>query len=127
MANVLVSPEVQRQIDRLPRVIRARVWQLLKRLDKWPEISGAKPLRGNLAGRYRPEPEITDSSSALKERISSSNRLVTGQASTRSEDVIREAIMIQGKRCVAIEERELRSLGMLGGQGVALTPLSAGR
>jgi mRNA-degrading endonuclease RelE of RelBE toxin-antitoxin system len=53
MANVLVSPEVQRQIDRLPRVIRARVWQLLRRLGKWPEISGAKPLRGSLAGRYR--------------------------------------------------------------------------
>ena len=53
MANVLVSPEVQRQVDRLPKVIRARVWQLIRRLGKWPEISGAKPLRGNLAGRYR--------------------------------------------------------------------------
>ena len=53
MANVLVSPEVQRQIDRLPKVIRARVWQLIQRFGKWPEISGAKPLRGNLAGRYR--------------------------------------------------------------------------
>ena len=53
MVNVLVSPEVQRQVDGLPRVIRARVWQLIRRLRKWPEISGAKPLRGNLAGRYR--------------------------------------------------------------------------
>lgn len=53
MANVLVSPEAQRQIDRLPKVIRARVWQLIKRLGKWPEISRAKPLRGKLAGRYR--------------------------------------------------------------------------
>ncbi|MEN6449845.1 MAG: type II toxin-antitoxin system RelE/ParE family toxin [Thermoguttaceae bacterium] len=53
MANVLVSPEVQRQIDRLPRVIRARVWQLIRRLGKWPEISGAKPLQRNLAGHYR--------------------------------------------------------------------------
>ena len=32
MANVLVSPEVQRQVDRLPKVIRARVWQLIQRL-----------------------------------------------------------------------------------------------
>ena len=53
MAYVLVSPEVQRQVDRLPKVIRARVWQLIKRLGMWPEISGAKPLRGNLTGRYR--------------------------------------------------------------------------
>jgi mRNA interferase RelE/StbE len=53
MASVLVSPDVQRQIDRLPRVIRARIWQLIRRLGKWPEISGAKPLRRSLAGRYR--------------------------------------------------------------------------
>lgn len=53
MANVLVSPEVQAQIDRLPKVIPARVWQLIQRFRNWPEISGAKPLRGNLAGRYR--------------------------------------------------------------------------
>jgi mRNA-degrading endonuclease RelE of RelBE toxin-antitoxin system len=37
----------------MPKVIRARVWQLIRRLQQWPEISGAKPLRGNLAGRYR--------------------------------------------------------------------------
>ena len=53
MTNVLLSPEVQRQVDRLPKVIRVRVWQLIRRLRQWPEISGAKPLRGNLAGRYR--------------------------------------------------------------------------
>ena len=53
MTNVLLSPEVQRQVDRLPKVIRVRVWQLIRRLRLWPEISGAKPLRGNLAGRYR--------------------------------------------------------------------------
>ncbi len=53
MVDVNVSPEVQRQIDRLPKVIRARVWVLINRLRKWPEISGAKPLRGRLTGRYR--------------------------------------------------------------------------
>lgn len=53
MANVVVSSKVQRQVDRLPKVIRARMWWLIQRLGKWPEISGAKPLRGDLAGRYR--------------------------------------------------------------------------
>jgi mRNA-degrading endonuclease RelE of RelBE toxin-antitoxin system len=53
MADVLLSPETQRQIDRLPKTIRIRVHQLIKRLQCWPEISGAKPLRGNLAGRFR--------------------------------------------------------------------------
>jgi mRNA-degrading endonuclease RelE of RelBE toxin-antitoxin system len=53
MVNVLLSPEAQRQVDRLPTVIRARVRQLIKRLGQWPEVSGAKPLRGTLAGRFR--------------------------------------------------------------------------
>ncbi len=29
------------------------MYNLLERLEKWPDVSGAKPLRGNLAGRYR--------------------------------------------------------------------------
>ena len=29
------------------------MYDLLERLQKWPNVSGAKPLRGNLAGRYR--------------------------------------------------------------------------
>jgi mRNA-degrading endonuclease RelE of RelBE toxin-antitoxin system len=29
------------------------MYDLLERLEKWPNVSGAKPLRGNLAGRYR--------------------------------------------------------------------------
>lgn len=38
---------------KLPKSIRARMYNLLERLEKWPDVSGAKPLRGNLAGRYR--------------------------------------------------------------------------
>ncbi len=29
------------------------MYNLLERLEKWPNVSGAKPLRGNLVGRYR--------------------------------------------------------------------------
>jgi mRNA-degrading endonuclease RelE of RelBE toxin-antitoxin system len=29
------------------------MYDLLERLEKWPNVSGAKPLRGNLVGRYR--------------------------------------------------------------------------
>ena len=31
----------------------SRVLKALDRLDKWPNVSGAKPLRGDLAGHYR--------------------------------------------------------------------------
>ncbi|MGD9857751.1 MAG: type II toxin-antitoxin system RelE/ParE family toxin [Planctomycetaceae bacterium] len=53
MATVIVTPEAQQQLDGLPVRIHARVRQLLIRLEKWPEVSGAKPLSGKLAGHYR--------------------------------------------------------------------------
>lgn len=34
-------------------MILARVRRFLVRLESWPEVSGAKPLSGNLAGRFR--------------------------------------------------------------------------
>ena len=37
----------------MPLVIHARVLALLRRLENWPAVSGAKPLTGDLAGRYR--------------------------------------------------------------------------
>jgi mRNA-degrading endonuclease RelE of RelBE toxin-antitoxin system len=53
MATVEITPEAFEQADKLPMPIRARVRRLFVRLEKWPEVSGTKPLRGNLAGRYR--------------------------------------------------------------------------
>jgi mRNA-degrading endonuclease RelE of RelBE toxin-antitoxin system len=53
MADVRLSPGAQREIDALPLVIHARVLHILARLERWPDVSGAKPLRGGLAGRYR--------------------------------------------------------------------------
>ena len=42
-----------RQLAKLPKSIRARIHAVLSRLHEWPEVSGAKPLTGNLAGHYR--------------------------------------------------------------------------
>jgi mRNA-degrading endonuclease RelE of RelBE toxin-antitoxin system len=53
MAVVLITPEAQRQFDELPNVIRARLEKVFARLESWPNVSGAKPLRGTLAGHYR--------------------------------------------------------------------------
>lgn len=51
--DVILTPEAADQIEALPRSIHARVLKLLERLRAWPEVSGAKPLTGNLAGHYR--------------------------------------------------------------------------
>lgn len=53
MAEVRISPEVQAQIDDLPKRIRLRMERVVVRLADWPRVSGAKPLRGDLAGHYR--------------------------------------------------------------------------
>jgi mRNA-degrading endonuclease RelE of RelBE toxin-antitoxin system len=53
MASVELTPEAQQQASDLPKSVRARLYRALERLSGWPDISGAKPLRGELAGRYR--------------------------------------------------------------------------
>jgi len=50
---VRLTAAAREQLARLPTSIRARMYGLLERLEKWPNVSGAKPLRGNLAGQYR--------------------------------------------------------------------------
>ena len=47
------TKEAQGDLVALPLTIKGRIVRLVERLERWPEVSGAKPLRGNLAGRYR--------------------------------------------------------------------------
>ena len=53
MATVVITPTAAREIESLPLTIRNRVVGILGRLANFPEVSGAKPLRGALAGQYR--------------------------------------------------------------------------
>jgi len=53
MVTVILTPDAQQQMDALPVKIHTRVRRLLVRLENWPEVSGARPLRGGLKGRWR--------------------------------------------------------------------------
>lgn len=53
MATVVLTPEAQRDLARLPGSMIRRVNEVLERLKRWPEVSGAKPLGRNLAGSFR--------------------------------------------------------------------------
>lgn len=53
MAKVLLTREAAQGLEDLPPTIHSRVLSLLERLANWPAVSGAKPLTGPLAGRYR--------------------------------------------------------------------------
>lgn len=51
--NVNLSAEAQGQLIALPPTINARLRKVFKRMEAWPNVSGAKPLTGPLAGQYR--------------------------------------------------------------------------
>jgi mRNA interferase RelE/StbE len=53
MATVVLTPAAAEQLERLPKTIHVRVLALLERLQHWPEVSGVKRLKGDLAGWYR--------------------------------------------------------------------------
>jgi mRNA-degrading endonuclease RelE of RelBE toxin-antitoxin system len=53
MAHVTLATEAAESLARLPERIKSRVVAIIARLEHWPEVSGAKPLRGSLTGRYR--------------------------------------------------------------------------
>lgn len=53
IAPVVVTPEALEEFDALPLPIQRRVRDVIARLADWPNVSGAKPLRGALAGSYR--------------------------------------------------------------------------
>lgn len=53
MAVVNLTAAAVGQFDQLPRPIRGRMLRLFERLEDWPDVSGAKPLTGDLAGCWR--------------------------------------------------------------------------
>ena len=53
MARVTLTQEAAEGLEDLPLVIHTRVLSLLDGLTHWPVVSGAKPLSGPLAGRFR--------------------------------------------------------------------------
>jgi mRNA-degrading endonuclease RelE of RelBE toxin-antitoxin system len=53
MATVTFEPAAARQFLALPERIKSRVLGIIARLEMWPEVSGVKPLRGQLGGHYR--------------------------------------------------------------------------
>lgn len=53
MAKVELTPEAVENAAGLPKAIKKRLRKVLQRLAKWPAVSGAKPLKGELAGWFR--------------------------------------------------------------------------
>jgi mRNA-degrading endonuclease RelE of RelBE toxin-antitoxin system len=53
MVAVRLALDAQEDFDVLPATMRARVLGVFERLQQWPNVSGAKALRGDWIGHYR--------------------------------------------------------------------------
>lgn len=53
MVTVRISDGAKVEFGKLPAYARARVNAVFARLASWPDVSGAKPLRGDKHGTYR--------------------------------------------------------------------------
>jgi mRNA interferase RelE/StbE len=53
MALVVLTSAARKEFDELPLAMKPRVAAVFVRLEKWPLVSGAKALRGNLQGNWR--------------------------------------------------------------------------
>lgn len=53
MAKVRVTDDALGRAADLPLAIQARLGSIVDRREEWPQVSGAKPLRGRLKGSYR--------------------------------------------------------------------------
>ena len=51
--DVRIALDAQLKFERLPVLVKLRMLNIFERLARWPDVSGAKPLRGALAGQYR--------------------------------------------------------------------------
>jgi mRNA-degrading endonuclease RelE of RelBE toxin-antitoxin system len=53
VATVSIASSAQEEFLALPLPIQARVRSVFARLADWPSVSGAKALKGDLAGNFR--------------------------------------------------------------------------
>jgi mRNA interferase RelE/StbE len=53
MADVEITPGALDELAKAPRPVQRRIRDIFMRLLHWPDVSGAKALRGKLTGSYR--------------------------------------------------------------------------
>jgi mRNA-degrading endonuclease RelE of RelBE toxin-antitoxin system len=51
--TVRITPEAEADLFAVPLAMRPRIGAVVARLKQWPNVSGARPLRGNWAGHFR--------------------------------------------------------------------------
>jgi mRNA-degrading endonuclease RelE of RelBE toxin-antitoxin system len=97
MTEVVLTPAVLEEIAALPTPIANRMGRLVERLRHWPDVSGAKPLKGDLAGKYR----LRTGDYRLQFRvecirkISKVKKTVKGRSVTEEKETIQVKIVVE--------------------------------
>lgn len=53
MIRVLLTAKADADLDDMPAFIKPKIIEAFTRLADWPQVSGAKPLRGDRHGSFR--------------------------------------------------------------------------
>jgi mRNA-degrading endonuclease RelE of RelBE toxin-antitoxin system len=86
MVMVSVLSEAREQLSELPRLIALRMEKLLTRLSQWPNVSGVKHLRGDLAGTCR----LRTGDYRLQFRVQEKTKTVQRKQIVKGKEVIVE-------------------------------------
>lgn len=89
----MVPPEVVRQIEELPTPIVARMRRLVERLGQWPNVSGVKHLKGDLAGKHR----LRTGDYRLPFRVAETRKVVKVKQVVKGREVVREREIVDYK------------------------------
>ena len=97
MVTVEIAREAAEQIEGLPTPIVTRMRKLVGRLRQWPNVSGVKHLKGELAGRHR----LRTGDYRLQFRVEPQRqirkvkRLVKGKAVEEEEEVVDYKVIVE--------------------------------
>jgi mRNA-degrading endonuclease RelE of RelBE toxin-antitoxin system len=83
MVTVTLVSEAREQLGELPRLIVLRMEKLLARLGQWPNVSGVKRLRGDLAGKCR----LRTGDYRLQFRVEEKKRTIEERKTVRGKEV----------------------------------------
>lgn len=86
MVTVTMLSEAREQLSELPCLIGLRVEKLLTRLSQWPNVSGVKRLRGDLAGSCR----LRTGDYRLQLRVHEKKKTVQQKQMVKGKEVIVE-------------------------------------
>jgi mRNA-degrading endonuclease RelE of RelBE toxin-antitoxin system len=93
MVEVVLTPEVVEEVAALPSPIVARMERLVERLRHWPDVSGAKPLKGVMAGKYR----LRTGDYRLQFRVERTRKIIKERQRVRGKTVTHEAEVVEIK------------------------------